>query len=257
MTVTVEAVDEAPEFPSGSQNSFAYPENGTSAIYTYRATDPEASDVTWGISGTDSSAFSINETGVLAFNDPPDYESPTDSGRDNIYLMTVEASDDQPNTARLDLTVTVTNVTDLGAPRNLQVARDDNGQLKVSWGRPRLRPASHRVHHPMEAIHCRLDRPTRRLRGAGHRQRPHRRGLTDGVEYDFRVIASRDDANSAPSKEATATPRETTPPAVSSAAVDGARITPHLQRSTRQRQDAAQLRFRRNCATQQPRCQGP
>ena len=50
-------------------------------------------------------------------------------------------------------------------------------------------------------------------------------GLTDGVEYDFRVIASRDDANSAPSKEATATPRETTPPALSSAAVDGARIT--------------------------------
>ena len=45
------------------------------------------------------------------------------------------------------------------------------------------------------------------------------------MEYDIRVIASRDDANSAPSKEATATPRETTPPAVSSAAVDGATIT--------------------------------
>ena len=119
VTVTVEAVDEAPEFRSGSQDSFAYQENGTSAIYTYRATDPEASDVTWGLSGTDSSAFSISETGALAFNNPPDYESPTDSGRDNVYLVTIEASDDQLNTARLDLTVTVTNVTDLGAPRNL------------------------------------------------------------------------------------------------------------------------------------------
>ena len=119
VTVTVEAVDEAPEFRSGSQDSFAYQENGTSAIYTYRATDPEAGDVTWGLSGTDSSAFSISETGALAFNNPPDYESPTDSGRDNVYLVTIEASDDQLNTARLDLTVTVTNVTDLGAPRNL------------------------------------------------------------------------------------------------------------------------------------------
>ena len=78
VTVTVEAVDEAPEFRRGSQDSFAYAENDTSAIYTYRATDPEGSDVTWGISGTDLSAFTMSQTGVLAFNSPPDYESPTD-----------------------------------------------------------------------------------------------------------------------------------------------------------------------------------
>ena len=110
--VTVEAVDEAPEFQRNSQDSFVYQENGISAIYTYRATDPEGSDVTWGLSGTDSGAFTISETGVLSFNSSPDYESPADSGSDNVYLVTVQASDRQSNTASLDVTVTVTNLTD-------------------------------------------------------------------------------------------------------------------------------------------------
>ena len=114
-TVTVQAVDESPEFRSGSQDSFVYKENGSSDIYTYRATDPEGADVAWGWSGTDSSAFTINEAGVLSFVSPPDYESPTDSGRDNVYELVVEASDEQPKTTRLEVTVTVTNLTDARA----------------------------------------------------------------------------------------------------------------------------------------------
>ena len=50
-------------------------------------------------------------------------------------------------------------------------------------------------------------------------------GLIDGVEYAVRVIASRDDAESAPSGEVTATPRETTPPSPSSVSVNGATLT--------------------------------
>ena len=113
--VTVEAVDEAPEFQRNTQDSFVYPENGASAIDTYRATDPEGSAVAWDLSGTDSSAFSIGKTGVLTFNSPPDYEAPTDSDRNNVYELTVEASDEQSNPARLDVTVTVTNLTDARA----------------------------------------------------------------------------------------------------------------------------------------------
>ena len=112
VTVTVEAVDEVPEFQRNTQDAFAYQENGASAIYTYRATDPEGSDVAWGLSGTDSSAFTMSETGVLSFKSPPDYEESEDSDDDNVYLVTVEASDDQSNTARLEVTVTVTNLTD-------------------------------------------------------------------------------------------------------------------------------------------------
>ena len=115
VTVTVLAVDEAPEFQRNTQDSFAYQENGTPAIYTYRATDPEGSDVTWSLSGTDSNAFSIGKTGVLTFNTSPDYEDPTDSDRNNVYELTVEASDEQSNPARLEVTVTVTNLTDARA----------------------------------------------------------------------------------------------------------------------------------------------
>ena len=114
VVVTVEAVDEAPEFQRNTQDSFVYPENGASAIYTYRATDPEGSDVTWGLSETDSGAFSIGKAGVLTFNSSPDYEAPTDSDRNNVYELTVEASDGN-NTNPLDVTVTVTNLTDARA----------------------------------------------------------------------------------------------------------------------------------------------
>ena len=110
--VTVEAVNEAPEFRSGSTHTFTYQENGTSDLYTYRATDPEGNDVTWGLSGDDSGAFTISETGVLTFSNSPDYESPTDSGGNNVYEVTVEARDGDGNTARLEVAVTVTNLTD-------------------------------------------------------------------------------------------------------------------------------------------------
>ena len=114
VTVTVEAVDEAPEFRSGSRVAFVYQENGTSAIYTYRATDPEGSDVFWGLSGTDGGAFAM-EDGVFSFSIPPDYEAPTDSDDDNVYLVAVEARDDQFNRRRLDISVTVINLTDANA----------------------------------------------------------------------------------------------------------------------------------------------
>ena len=117
VTVTVTPVDEAPEFRTSTKDSFSYQENGTSDLYTYRATDPEGSDISWDISGTDSGAFSISEEGVLTFNSPPDYESSTDSDGDNVYEVTVEVSDvdvdgNTVNTRQLDVTVTVTNLTD-------------------------------------------------------------------------------------------------------------------------------------------------
>ena len=112
VVVTVEAVNEAPEFRSGSTDTFTYQENGTSDLYTYRATDPEGTDVTWHLSGTDSGAFTISEDGVLTFNDPPDYEATADDGDDNVYQVTVIARDEQGRDRNLEVTVTVTNVTD-------------------------------------------------------------------------------------------------------------------------------------------------
>ena len=69
----------------------------------------------WSITGgADSSAFSINSsTGVLSFRTAPDYLSPTDSGADNTYEVTVRATDLQgvPQNAEQTVTVTVTDAT--------------------------------------------------------------------------------------------------------------------------------------------------
>ena len=55
-------------------------------------------------------------TGLLTFAGPPDYESPTDSGRDNVYEVTVEARDDSFNTGALQITITVVNLTVFTGP---------------------------------------------------------------------------------------------------------------------------------------------
>ena len=110
VTVTVEAVNEPPDITG--DEAINYQENGDKALETYRATDPEKTDITWGLSGADAGAFAISETGVLTFLNAPDYESPTDSGSDNVYEVTVEATDEDGETGRMEVTVTVTNVTD-------------------------------------------------------------------------------------------------------------------------------------------------
>ena len=110
VTVTVEDTNETPDL-AGSDR-IAYQENGTESLATYRATDQERGTISWNLSGPDSGAFTISDAGVLAFNDPPDYEQPSDSNGDNVYEVTVEATDDDANTAFLEVTVTVTNQTD-------------------------------------------------------------------------------------------------------------------------------------------------
>ena len=112
VTVTVQDVNEAPTITTISRAPFTYRENGKAALYTFRATDPERSAITWSVTGTDRDDFTISETGVLAFASPPDYESPTDSDRDNVYEVTVVARDDAFNTGTLQITITVINLTD-------------------------------------------------------------------------------------------------------------------------------------------------
>ena len=60
--------------------------------------------VTLSLTGVDSSKFELNDpvtavvppnnySKVLAFKDKPDFEMPGDSNRDNVYQVTVVASD--------------------------------------------------------------------------------------------------------------------------------------------------------------------
>ena len=93
--------------------SVEYPENGIATVATYSITDPEGDDVTWSIAGTDAARFSINENGELSFKSPPDYEAPNDANKDNVYEVTVRASDGNL-LPTLDVEVTVTDTNESG-----------------------------------------------------------------------------------------------------------------------------------------------
>ena len=109
--VTVTDVNEPPTITTTSRTTFTQQENRTSVLYTFRATDPEGSDITWTPSGTDGSHFAIDEQGRFSFREdsPPDFDTPGDADRNNVYNVTVQARDDASNSASLDVTVTVTD----------------------------------------------------------------------------------------------------------------------------------------------------
>ena len=47
-----------------------YPENGTGAVATFTAVDPEGKSIVWSVAGDDMAGFSI-ENGVLTFKSSP------------------------------------------------------------------------------------------------------------------------------------------------------------------------------------------
>ena len=72
---------------------FAIDEN-TTEITTIQATDAEGDNITYSIEGSDSALMTIGSlSGELSFISPPDYENPQDSNQDNIYEVTIIASD--------------------------------------------------------------------------------------------------------------------------------------------------------------------
>ena len=114
VAATVWDFDEPPTI-TGSATPPDFPENSVRPVATYQATDPEGRTIAWDLSGTDRDAFNIAE-GVLTFATIPDFERPTDSNRDNEYLVTVQARDEGGKTGSLDVTVTVINAAGVEEP---------------------------------------------------------------------------------------------------------------------------------------------
>ena len=111
VTIKVTNMDEMPDLEGDDPEDYA--ENGTGAVATFTATDPEGESITWSVSGNDSVNFSI-ENGVLRFKSSPDYEMPADDGRSNTYEVTIRASDGGDTTAEKEVTVDVTDVDEDG-----------------------------------------------------------------------------------------------------------------------------------------------
>ncbi len=120
--VTIKAVDPFGESatstvlirPSGSKFNptvegpaeIRYPENGTWPVATYTASNNDGTTTGWLVSvnpgGGDGDFFSIDDDGILTFNEPPDYEAPKDESRDNRYSFSITAYDGTPPPAGKD-----------------------------------------------------------------------------------------------------------------------------------------------------------
>ena len=105
--------DAAPAFASPAALSVA---EGDAAVGLVEAADPEGGAVRYAVAGgADAALFAIDAaTGELRFLSAPDFEAPADAGADNVYEVTVEASDGAL-AATQAIAVTVTDAND--APR--------------------------------------------------------------------------------------------------------------------------------------------
>ena len=132
LTITVTDVDEAP----GSDAGEAHPtveENRTDYVGRFTASDPEGDAITWSaLSGSDAGDFDFDtSSGDLTFKTPPDFDTPQDANRDNVYLVNVNASAGG-KTGTLAVTVTVTNVNEapeIAGPDSVDFAEDGRGMV--------------------------------------------------------------------------------------------------------------------------------
>ena len=116
VAITVTDVDEsvpdttAPVFTSATAATTAEDLAGGTTIYTAAATD-DIGPVTYTLSGTDADAFNLDDTsGALSFDVSPDFDAPVDAGADNIYDITVTATDGAGNEAEQAVAIEVTEV---------------------------------------------------------------------------------------------------------------------------------------------------
>ena len=148
VTINVTNVDEDPELtgPASARVAENTAINDTGA--TYMATDDEDGaggvPVVLTLSGTDADVFSIVE-GVVTFKAVPNFEAPKDAGKDNVYNITVVATDSDGQTDEMGVIVTVTNVNEdgtvtlsllqprIGSPVTATLSDVDGAVSDVKW----------------------------------------------------------------------------------------------------------------------------
>ena len=135
MTVTILNVNEAPVFTSytpGVQAQISAEENTTS-LTTIAASDEDGDTLSFSISGSDASAFTISDAGTLSLSNSLDFENPSDTNTDNIYDFSVTVSDSALS-ASVNFSLSIQNTND-NAPviSDLALNTDvSNGQTSVT-----------------------------------------------------------------------------------------------------------------------------
>ncbi|MEO7222721.1 MAG: VCBS domain-containing protein [Devosia sp.] len=126
LTITINGTNDAPEITSNgglSTASVSVAENST-AVTTVTSTDFDSTSRAFSISGADVALFSIDAvTGALAFKAAPDFEARRDANGDNIYDVSVIASDGSLADTQF-LSISITNIvgnTVAGTSRNNKI----------------------------------------------------------------------------------------------------------------------------------------
>jgi subtilisin family serine protease len=120
-TVTITNInDNAPTFVDLSTNIEVT--NGQSNVVDISTTDADGDDVTLSKSGTDSSLFSISDSGNLSFTSAPDFANPVDNNGDNVYKLNISASDGSFTTTSDEISITVLEVNNPPVISDLQTS---------------------------------------------------------------------------------------------------------------------------------------
>ena len=134
VAITINPVNDAPTFDDLAA-SFSIEENTTS-VTTVAVTDVEEDAIGFSLSGDDKDLFSISGTGAIAFVSNPDFETPADTGQNNIYNLNVEASDGTDSVSQA-ISIEVSDIENEGNPIITGLASaisvDENQQLVTDF----------------------------------------------------------------------------------------------------------------------------
>ena len=113
----------APTFTSSS--TFTAAENIATSATAATIQVSESATVTIS-SGADAARFNITrsetDTAIIKFNISPDFEAPADVGGNNVYELTLTATDAASNAGTQSITITVTDVVDTSSFNSLALA---------------------------------------------------------------------------------------------------------------------------------------
>ncbi len=110
--VAITVTNDNDNIPVFTSPAMANARENQTVAYMAAATDADGDTLVYSLSGTDAALFTIDaNTGEVSFIEAPDFEAPGDDGGDNVYDITVTASDgDNIRNHNVAITVTDNNI---------------------------------------------------------------------------------------------------------------------------------------------------
>ena len=125
VTITLASTPDTTPPTFTSSSSFSVSENIATSATAATIRVSESATVTIS-SGADAARFNISrsetDTAIIKFNVSPDFEAPADVGGNNVYEITLTATDAAANAGTQSITITVTDVVDTSSFNSLVLA---------------------------------------------------------------------------------------------------------------------------------------